>query len=136
MIKLEKLSPGIRDRIPAAVGVMKLDERVVFAYLFGGLARGGQKPLSDVEIAVFLDGTDGLAEYKLALFDRLTDALGTNELDLVILNTVPVSLAGRIVSNRTVLVDKDPFRRHAYESLTLREFWDFGMMVSRIHKAI
>jgi hypothetical protein len=43
----------------------------------------------------------------------------------VVLNRAPTSLAGRILRNRRVLVDKDPFRRHAYESLTLRQFFDF-----------
>ncbi|OHB34111.1 MAG: hypothetical protein A2X84_05825 [Desulfuromonadaceae bacterium GWC2_58_13] len=31
---------------------------VVFAYLFGGLARGQRRPLSDVDIAVYLRDTD------------------------------------------------------------------------------
>ena len=127
MIKLEKIPPGIGERIPAAIAVMERDDRVLFAYLFGGLVRGGQKPLSDVDLAVFLTGMAGLAEYKFDLFDRLTDALGTNELDLVILNNAPVSIAGRVLQNKKTLVDKDPFRRHSYESVTLREFWDFSV---------
>ena len=33
------------------------DENVIFAYLFGSLAGGAPKPLSDVDIAVYLLGT-------------------------------------------------------------------------------
>ncbi|HEX8948829.1 MAG TPA: hypothetical protein VF790_07715, partial [Dissulfurispiraceae bacterium] len=69
--------------------------------------------------------TKDLADYKLDLFMRLSGALDTGELDLVILNTAPVSLAGRILQHRQVLTDKQPSRRHIYESLTLREFFDF-----------
>ena len=72
------------------------DNNVVFAYLFGGLAKKELRPLSDVDIAVYVKRTGSLAEYKLELFDRLTDALGTSELDCVILNIAPVSIAGRI----------------------------------------
>ena len=125
MIKFEKLPPDIQSRIPAAITVLQRDENVVFAYLFGGVASSRPTPLSDLDIAVSVRNTDKLDEYRLALFDRVTDALGTSELDLVILNTAPLSLAGRILQNRRVLVDKEPFRRHAYESLTLREFFDF-----------
>lgn len=132
MIKFEKIPAGIAARIPALITVMDADGRIIFAYLFGGLARGEQKPLSDVDIAVFLTGTDGLAEYKLDLFDRLTDTLGTSELDLVILNTAPVSIAGRVLQNKETLVDKEPFRRHAYESVTLRKFFDFGIKEKEI----
>jgi hypothetical protein len=81
-----------------------------------------------VDIAVYLNETGELAEYKLALFGRITDALGTSERDLVVLNTAPISIAGRVLQNRQLLADKDPFRRYAYESLTLREFFDFRIM--------
>ncbi len=125
MIKFEKLPPHILSRIPAVREVLSLDKRVLFAYLFGGLVAGRVRPLSDVDIAVYLHDTGELAEYKLSLFGRVTDALGTAELDLVVLNTASISIAGRILQNRQLLVDKDPFRRHVYESLTLREFFDF-----------
>ena len=72
------------------------DNNVVFAYLFGGLAKKELRPLSDVDIAVYVKRTGSLAEYKLELFDRLTDALGTSELGRVILNIAPVSIGGRI----------------------------------------
>ncbi len=125
MIKFEKLPANILSRIPEVKKTLVQDDNVVFAYIFGGLAEGKVKPLSDIDISVYLRDTDNLAEYKLRLFDRLSDALGTSELDLIILNTAPISITGRIVQNRQVLVDKDPPIRHAYESLTLREFFDF-----------
>jgi predicted nucleotidyltransferase len=87
MIKFEKLPVNILSRIPGVREVPSADSRVLFAYLFGGLATGRANPLSDVDIAVYLNETGGLAEYKLALFGRITDALGTSELDLVVLNT-------------------------------------------------
>ena len=43
----------------------------------------------------------------------------------MILNATPLSVAGRILQNRQILADKEPFRRHIYESVTLREFFDF-----------
>jgi len=112
MQKFERLPADILSRIPRAAKVLLEDPNVVFAYLFGGLASGSVKPLSDVDFAVFVRETANLAEYKL---------------DLVVLNTAPTSLAGRILGNRRVLVDKEPFRRHAYESLTLRKFFDFRL---------
>lgn len=127
MIKFTRLSSDIRSRIPDVERVLLEDERVVFAYLFGGLAKGDIKPLSDVDIAVYLKNISNLPEYKLSLFDRLTEVLKTSEIDLVILNTAPVSLAGRILQNKQNLADKTPPFRHAYESLTLRKFFDFSV---------
>jgi len=125
MIKFEKIPADILLKIPMVKDVLEQDANVVFAYLFGGLARGRVKPLSDVDVAVYLNNIENLSQYKLDLFDRLTDALGTCEVDLVILNKASISLVGRIFANKQVLVDKEPFRRHAYESIALREFFDF-----------
>lgn len=77
-----------------------------------------------MDIAVYIQNGNE-ASAKLSLFDELTDALETSELDLVILNTAPTSLTGRILSNKKTLVDKDPFLRHRYESLTRRQYFDF-----------
>jgi uncharacterized protein len=125
MIKFEALPPEILTRLPEAQKTLANDEHIVFAYLFGGLASGRKTPLSDVDIAVYLNDVSQLAEYKLTLFDKLTSALGSSELDLVILNTAPIVIAGRILQNKLVLADKEPFKRHRYESITLREFFDF-----------
>jgi len=125
MVKREPLPADIMERLPKARRVLEEAPEAVFAYLFGGLARGAPKPLSDVDIAVYLRDGSPAAEAKLALFDSLSDALGTAELDLVVLNSAPISLAGRILQGRRILVDKDPFLRHRYESAKLREFFDF-----------
>jgi predicted nucleotidyltransferase len=125
MIKFEKIPNDIKQQLPLVVNALEQDPRVLFAYLFGGLAGGEQKPLSDIDVALFLEETASLAEVKLDLFDKLSDLFGTAEIDLVILNTAPISLAGRILQKKQLLVDKEPFRRHRYESLTLREFFDF-----------
>ncbi|MDH5202854.1 MAG: nucleotidyltransferase domain-containing protein [Nitrospirota bacterium] len=125
MIKFERLPANILSRIPEVKRVLAQDDNVIFAYIFGGLAEGKDKPLSDIDISVYLRDTDNLAEYKLQLFNMLADVLGTSELDLIILNTAPISITGRILQNKQILVDKEPSVRHAYESLTLRKFFDF-----------
>jgi predicted nucleotidyltransferase len=125
MIKFEQLSTDVLTRIPEAEKVLAEDDNILFGYLFGGLASGNPKPLSDIDIAVYLRKIDNLAEYKFDLFRRITDAFGSNEIDLVILNTAPVSIAGRILQNKRILADKKPFLRNDFESITLRKFFDF-----------
>ena len=127
MIKLEAVPADILSRIPEAQRLLERDKTVIFAYLFGGMATGRVTPLSDVDIAVYVSNEADLRAYKLELFDELTGVLGTAELDLIILNSAPLSLSGRIVQSRKVLVDKDPHRRYEYESITLRKFFDFQL---------
>jgi len=127
MIKYERLPVSIRLRFDGIKEILIADENIIFAYLFGGLAKEDAHPLSDIDLAVYLECTDRLGEYKLQLFNQMTDILGTSEVDLIILNTASISLIGRILQSREVLVDKEPFSRHAFESLKLREFFDFRM---------
>lgn len=44
-----------------------------------------------------------------------------------IFSGAPISLAGRILGNRRVIAERNPFRRHRFESLTLREYFDFSV---------
>jgi hypothetical protein len=70
----------------------------------------------------------------LDTFGKISEILGTGEIDLVILNKAPLSLAGRVLQGRKVLVDKAPFVRHRFESLTLRMFFDFSLKERTILK--
>ncbi|HXJ84872.1 MAG TPA: hypothetical protein VMS64_40045 [Candidatus Methylomirabilis sp.] len=50
----------------------------------------------------------------------------------MILNTAPTALVGRILGSRRVIVDRQPFRRHRFESQALREFLDFRIFEHRL----
>ncbi len=55
------------------------------------------------------------------------ELLETDEIDLVILNTAPLTLKMKILEGKNVIVDNDPFLRHRYESLTIRKYFDFSI---------
>lgn len=107
--------------------VLKNHEEIVFAYLFGSCARDEQFPQSDIDIAVYLtENTDPLAE-KLSLLGDLSSHLQRDDIDIVIMNSAPLSLLGRIMAHRKVLLDRNPYVRHAFESLTIRKYLDFSI---------
>lgn len=118
--------------MPQVEAFLAAHPKVRFAYLFGGLAGRGRSVLSDVDIAVFLSEDADPVEAKLQILGRLMDILGTDEIDLVVLNDASLSLQGRILSGKVVLADNSPFLRHRFESLTLRKFFDFSVKESRI----
>ncbi len=125
MIRFKQIPKDIHSRIGHLAGFLSDNPNVIFAYFFGGLAKEKSNPLSDVDIAVYVKDTKKL-DY-LELFSEITGILGTDEVDLVILNDASTSLAGRILQSKKVLIDKQPFLRHEYESLTLRKFFDFAV---------
>lgn len=110
---------------------MEACPEVVFAYVFGGMGAGRPTPLSDVDVAVYLaEGADPLGT-RLEVVAKVTAHLRTDEVDVVVLNSAPAALLGRILATRRVLVDRDPFCRHRFESGALRESFDFRIFERR-----
>ncbi|MDD2364943.1 MAG: nucleotidyltransferase domain-containing protein [Desulfuromonadaceae bacterium] len=126
MIKQNRMPIDVSGRLNLLEPLLSADSRILFAYIFGGLASGIQQPLSDVDIAVYLDGCVDKAEAKLDILGCISAVLKTDEIDLVILNDAPISLVGRIMRKKLLIADKQPFLRHKFESLALRQFFDFS----------
>jgi predicted nucleotidyltransferase len=132
MIRFKRLPEDIYERIRSLRELFMNDPNIIFAYLFGGLLKKELNPLSDVDIAVFVRNTKRVN--YLELFTKITNVLSTDEVDLIILNNSPLSLTGRTLHLRRILIDKNPFLRHRYESLTLRKFFDFKVKEGYILK--
>jgi len=121
----------IQDLTPI-IDLLRQDKRIKFAYLFGSRVSGQAGPLSDTDIAVFLDEDCDPAEEKLQLIGQLMAHLGMAPFDLVILNTAPLPLAARVIRCSKVLVEQNPFARHLYESRIMREYYDFSLLEASI----
>ncbi|EHQ08348.1 type VII toxin-antitoxin system MntA family adenylyltransferase antitoxin [Leptonema illini] len=108
---------------------------VEFAYLFGSMASGEQNRFSDVDLAVHREEGADVIQQTMDLYDRIGKVFEPVKLDLIILNSAPISLSGRILTKSRLIYDRAPFRRHIYESLTLRMFWDFRIKEDAFFKA-
>ena len=132
MIRRKPLPSDIGQRLGTLGHALERCPPVVFAYLFGGAAAGRLTPLSDVDVAVYLDSAADPVEGRLEAIRAVTTYLATDEVDVVVLNTAPTALAGRVLTTRRVILDRDPFLRHRFESLALREFFDFRVFERRL----
>jgi predicted nucleotidyltransferase len=125
MMRFKRIPEDIHKQLGLLADLFMENPHIIFAYLFGGMARDKRRPLSDVDLGIYVGNVKRLD--FLSLFSEISRTLGTDEIDLVVLNSAPISLAGRILRKRKVLIDKDPFLRHQYESRILREFFDFAI---------
>jgi predicted nucleotidyltransferase len=132
MIKYSKLPENILKILPEAVNYLTNHPQIIFAYLFGSLAMGKQKPLSDVDIAVYLKQHRNAAEKKMDILGSLMAIFKTDEIDLVVLNTAEIPLVMNILKTKKILVDKSPHERHIFESLIMRKFFDFSIKESSL----
>ena len=85
----------------------------------------------DLSAYVFTE-VSSIAENKMDILGHLIAILETDEIDLVVLNTADLPLVMNIVKTKKIIVDKDPFSRHVFESLTMRKYFDFSIKEAAI----
>jgi predicted nucleotidyltransferase len=98
------MSGHLDARLSAASAVLANGPcRVISAYLFGSQSSGRPHAESDIDIAVLLEwsahptGRERF-EVRLDLLGLLAEPLGTDRVDLVVLNDLPPLFARRIVT--------------------------------------
>ena len=96
---------------------------VKFAYLFGSEASGVTGPLSDLDLAVCLDGRLNPFKGHLRLSEALAKTLKSEKFDLVVLNSATLVLKHEIIKNGLVLKEDRP-RRILFETRVLQEYLD------------
>ena len=104
-------------------------EEVELAYVFGSAASGHVGPLSDIDTACLLRPPEGRAstlDAELRLQGLLASFLGTDELDLVILNRCPIPVAYRVVRTGKVVFCRDESARVRFFKRALLRYLDFA----------
>jgi uncharacterized protein len=102
-------------------------EGVVAAMLIGSQARGTAGPLSDVDVAVWHElslGSQTPLSLQLALASAASRALGTDEVDVLMLNGAPPLLRHRAIRDARRIVDRDPKARVRLEARALLDYLD------------
>ena len=113
------LPEHVLDTLPQLVEELSKEEHLVGVYGFGGLASGRLNPLSDLDFGILLSTRlnarerHGLFLELLGVFNRI---LGTDEVDLIVMNNAPLCFSQRIFESGRLL-----FVRNQQE---LADFWD------------
>jgi predicted nucleotidyltransferase len=117
------LSSALRRQLAEAID----REGTVAGMLFGSQATRTAGPLSDVDVAVWVKPTLS-AEDKIAIRSELSlaarDVLGTDEVDVVILNDAAPLLKHRVLKGSDRLFDRDPRTRVRLETAALLDYLD------------
>lgn len=100
-------------------------EGIAAAWLFGSVARGTNRPDSDVDVGVLFreDPPLTLASYRFDLEADLERRLRF-PVQLVVLNRAPSDLVFRVLRDGKLLVNHDPSRRVRFEVRAMKEYWD------------
>lgn len=106
MIRFKRIKGNIKERLPRLIKAFRRKTEIGALYLFGSYAKDDIKPLSDIDIAVFLKRNIPSSEYwdlKINILNKAVKILGTEEIDFVLLNEAPYELAYNILKTGRIL---------------------------------
>ena len=125
MIKRKPISHNIIELFTKLSENLQKEPSILFTYIFGSFGKGKPGPLSDLDIAIFLDSSSELLEKKMDLIGKVTEIMGTDEVDLVLLNESPLSLRFEVLRTGRVLFSKDEAQRISFVARTYQSYCDF-----------
>lgn len=111
----------------AIIAAVKNTAAIKLLYFFGSRSRGTAGPLSDYDFAVFTDKIDKKKRDALraSLIAKLTKVLGTDAVDVVIINDAgSPELKYSIINEGMLLYEREPYRV-IVEPLIMNDYFDF-----------
>lgn len=98
---------------------------IKFSYLFGSYVKSQMGPLSDIDIAVYLETSINDFDSHLSIHHQLSKTL-RQKVDLIILNEVKnLFLIESIIKEGVIITDSDDDTRLYYETMMLHRILDY-----------
>ena len=113
-------------------------DEVLEAYLFGSRASGGAQAHSDMDIAVFVTERALRRQdygYAAQLTTHLMAALGSNEIDVVVLNRAPPLLYHRVLRDGRRILSRNLRATTTREGYALSRYCDFVPQLAKMAAA-
>jgi uncharacterized protein len=114
----------LTSKLETLKDAVEVESKVLFAYLFGSQARKDTGPLSDLDIAVYLDETvEDLFSYRLRLIEMMMKILKDERVDIVVLNNANPLLRHEVMKVGIVLKENKVLRV-SFEVKTAKDYLD------------
>ena len=129
-----QLPEGVQEKIPALIEGLEEDQDIAALFLFGSLAYGNLKPLSDLDFGLLLASSMGKKhrfQKHLDLMGFFNDFFKTDEIDLIDMRGVPPRIAFNILKTGKLLICNDSSELIDFQEDTVRKHLDFKYVRDR-----
>jgi predicted nucleotidyltransferase len=110
---------------------------ICFAYLFGSYATGAVHPFSDIDVGIYVPemSADKFLDLEMKISLELDDALACgDQTDVRILNNLPLSFLGQVVTDGILIYSVDDDRRVDFETSVRMAYFDFLPVIRAYHR--
>lgn len=125
----------VYDRVRA---ILEPKSEILEAYVFGSVARGQAAAHSDLDVAVFVSEAaltrPGGFGYDADLTTDLMAALGTNDVDVVVLNRASPVLYHRVLRDGERILSRDLAATTTREGRALSRYCDYVPQLRKIEE--
>lgn len=112
----------IREKVLEALHTFPM---IILVYLFGSQASGNAGPISDIDLGILVDHHQDSLELQTGLAHEIVRRIGTDRVDVVLLNRAPIELAFTVISAGQLLYQRSPFEKVEYEATVMSRYYDF-----------
>lgn len=127
-----------RELLARLTSALEGREEILEAYLFGSQARMQAQPHSDIDVAVYIDeeyAHDGAWGYQSQLTTDLMVALGTNDVDVVVLNRASILLYHRVLRDGVRFLSRDLRATTNRAGQALSRYFDYLPQLEKMDRA-
>jgi predicted nucleotidyltransferase len=115
---------------------LEREEDVLVAYLHGSHASGRPGPLSDVDVAVLLREDADRWQRLLDLIGAVSEVVGSERADVVVLNEAPAALAYRVLRDGILLFSRDDVARVRHRTHVIDRYLDMEPMRRMLREGV
>lgn len=126
---------NIDHKIDALVDYFRANKSLEAAYIFGSYGTEHQTPLSDIDLALLV--TQGVTinlTDELKLGAEITAITNEEDIDLVILNKVPVTLQYRVISTGKLIYRKEDSQLADFIERVLKFHGDYNIDLANFYR--
>lgn len=125
----KKIPSDVKENIPVIVEKLSPDREITALYVFGSLAKGVLKPLSDLDFGILLSGKltkKNRFTKHLYLIGIFSDIFHTEEIDIVIMNDAPLHFCYNIIRSGKLLLVNNKKEFIDFHELVVKKYLDFS----------
>jgi len=123
-----KLHRDITNRIPLLIKQISKDKEVIALFSFGSITSGDLKPLSDLDFGVLVSNILNRKkrfDKHLDLIGLFNKIMGTDEVDLILMNDAPMLFSHNILKTGKLLFYADLDVLTGFIEKTIKGYLDF-----------